>query len=90
MDVGERRRRNNILRILSQKKKHLFYESSLNKTVNVLFESENANGIIKGFSSEYIRVAMPYNESLVNRITPVEISGIDGEYCTGKREEKIN
>jgi threonylcarbamoyladenosine tRNA methylthiotransferase MtaB len=88
VEVSERKRRNNILRILSQKKKHLFYESSLGRTAEVLFEAETSDGLMKGFSSEYIRLALPVNESYVNSITPVEILSVEDEYCTGRILEK--
>jgi threonylcarbamoyladenosine tRNA methylthiotransferase MtaB len=80
--VNERRRRNNMLRILSEKKRYEFYQQMQGKKVSVLFESENAGGFMKGFSSNYIRVIHPYKENLVNKLTDVVITGIDGNCCT--------
>jgi len=41
-------------------------------------------GIIKGFSSNYVRVSNQFDESLINQITEVEISGVTEDNCTGK------
>src|SRR3972149_51551 len=50
VDVHERRKRNNILRILSDKKRNEFYNQMFGKELDVLFEHENHNGVMKGFS----------------------------------------
>ena len=62
VDVFERKKRNNMLRILSEKKRHQFYKEMIGKELKVLFEAENDDGIIKGFSSNYVRV--------INKFTP--------------------
>jgi threonylcarbamoyladenosine tRNA methylthiotransferase MtaB len=82
VDVIERKRRNNMLRMLSDKKKMLFYQSMAGTTEKVLFESHNHNGEMKGFTSNYIRVTAPFDESLVNKLTPVKITGVRGDCCT--------
>jgi threonylcarbamoyladenosine tRNA methylthiotransferase MtaB len=84
VDVHERRERNNILRILSDKKQNDFYNQMLGKELEVLFEHENRNGVMKGFSSNYIRVSQPFNPELVNNITTVKIRGINKGKCTGE------
>jgi threonylcarbamoyladenosine tRNA methylthiotransferase MtaB len=88
--VNERRRRNNMLRILSEKKRFEFYQQMINKKLSVLFETENANGYMKGFSSNYIRVIHPYEESRVNVLSKVLINGTDGNCCTGNFEGDKN
>jgi threonylcarbamoyladenosine tRNA methylthiotransferase MtaB len=80
--VSERRRRNNMLRILSEKKKLEFYQQMQGLELGVLFESENTNGFMKGFSSNYVRVIHPYDEKKVNKICNVVVSGTDGNCCT--------
>jgi len=82
VDVIERKRRNNMLRMLSDKKKMLFYLNMIGHTDKVLFESHNHNGEMKGFTSNYIRVTAPFDESLVNKLTPVKITGVRGDCCT--------
>jgi threonylcarbamoyladenosine tRNA methylthiotransferase MtaB len=83
VDVHERRERNNILRILSDKKRNEFYNQMIGKELDVLFEHENHNGVMKGFSSNYIRVSYPYVNDLVNIISPVKIKGLSNGNCTG-------
>lgn len=84
VDVFERKKRNQMLRILSEKKKHLFYESMKNKELDILFEGENKGGIISGFSSNYVRVFSKFDESLINEFARVKISEIKDNMCTGE------
>ncbi len=84
VDVFERKRRNNILRILSEKKKNAFYSEMTGKELSVLFEEAEDNGLMKGFSSNYVRVAHSYNSSLVNKFSNVSIIKVDGDKCFGK------
>ncbi|MEO0403396.1 MAG: tRNA (N(6)-L-threonylcarbamoyladenosine(37)-C(2))-methylthiotransferase MtaB, partial [Bacteroidota bacterium] len=66
MDV--RHQRSKQLRMLSLKKKRAFYESQLSKVKPVLFEHENHSGMMHGFTDNYVKVCIPFNESLVNQI----------------------
>jgi threonylcarbamoyladenosine tRNA methylthiotransferase MtaB len=72
MDV--RKQRNKMLRILSEKKRHEFYNQHIGTERSVLFESENDNGIMYGFTDNYIKVAVPYNEEIINTIQTVMLS----------------
>jgi threonylcarbamoyladenosine tRNA methylthiotransferase MtaB len=56
-----------MLRILSAKKLRAFYEKHLNQEFTVLFEHENKNGIMNGFTENYIKIVYPYDENLVNK-----------------------
>jgi threonylcarbamoyladenosine tRNA methylthiotransferase MtaB len=67
IDYAERKRRNKMLRILSAKKLRHFYEQNLNKEYTVLFEHENKNGIMNGFTENYIKIVYPFDEKLVNQ-----------------------
>lgn len=71
VDQGERKRRNKMLRILSAKKLRQFYEQHLNREFQVLFEHENRNGLMHGYTQNYIKISHPYDESLVNRTVSV-------------------
>jgi threonylcarbamoyladenosine tRNA methylthiotransferase MtaB len=84
VDVFERKRRNNMLRILSDKKKNLFYQSMIGKELEVLFESANDNGTVKGFSSNYVRISHNFDSSLVNEISKVKVESVSGGLCRGK------
>jgi len=83
--ISERKKRNKMLRILSAKKLRAFYESQLNKETEVLFEEENKNGFIYGYSKNYLRVKLPYTSELVNTSMPILTECLDEEgSLTGK------
>lgn len=85
VDISERRKRNNMLRILSEKKRNNFYRKMIDKELIVLFEGENHNGFMRGFSSNYIRVKIPYEEQLINQFTKVKITGVDENIATAEK-----
>jgi len=66
--VAERKKRNKMLRILSEKKKMEFYRTQLGKRLPVLWEHENKNGMMYGFTENYVRVAKPFDGASVNQI----------------------
>ena len=74
--VSERKKRNKMLRILSEKKKMAFYQTQLGKTLPVLWEHENKNGMMFGFTENYVRVQKPFDESSVNEIEMVKLNKI--------------
>jgi threonylcarbamoyladenosine tRNA methylthiotransferase MtaB len=72
-----RNKRSKVLRALSAKKRHQFYESQLGKEVSVLFENENKKGYIQGFSTNYVKVRAPWNPGWVNTTKKVRLTEID-------------
>ena len=72
-----RAKRSKMLRGLSVKKRRAFYESQLGTVQNVLFESENKEGYIHGFTRNYVKVKAPWNPELVNTIHDVHLKAID-------------
>ena len=74
-----RSKRSKMLRALSVKKRRAFYESQLDKTVEVLFEGENKKGYITGFSKNYVKVRAPWNPDWINTIRKVKLIKIDEE-----------
>ncbi len=72
-----RKKRSKMLRGLSVKKRRAFYESQLNTPQTVLFENENKEGYIHGFTENYVKVKTPWNPALVNTTHRVELSKID-------------
>jgi threonylcarbamoyladenosine tRNA methylthiotransferase MtaB len=72
-----RNKRSKVLRALSAKKRHQFYESQLGKEVSVLFENENKKGYIQGFSTNYVKVRAPWNPEWVNTTKKVCLTEID-------------
>jgi threonylcarbamoyladenosine tRNA methylthiotransferase MtaB len=75
--IETRFERNKILRIMSEKKKRAFYSEFLQKERKVLWESEKDEEMISGFTDNYIKVRIPWNDGLPNTITNVNISSID-------------
>ena len=71
-----RKDRSKMLRILSEKKKRSFYESQVGKTGVVLWESQNDDGYINGFTENYIKVKHPYDESLENQMMEIRYLSI--------------
>ena len=81
VEIRERKRRNNMLRILSAKKKYDFYSKMIGKDFRVLFESEN-NGVIKGFTENYIRVESKNNSEFINNFVDVKLKEVYQDICT--------
>lgn len=71
--MNVRRERSKILRSLSLKKKRAFYEKFVGETRKVLFESKDDDGFLTGFTENYIKVQVPYQENLENTIQLVEL-----------------
>jgi threonylcarbamoyladenosine tRNA methylthiotransferase MtaB len=72
-----RAKRSKMLRGLSVKKRRSFYESQLGNILTVLFESENKEGYIYGFTENYVKVKAPWNPELVNTLHEVTLTKID-------------
>jgi len=70
-------KRSKMLRGLSAKKRHAFYESQLQKTKTILFEAENKEGYIQGFTENYVKVRMPWDPALQNQTRSAVLSEID-------------
>ena len=72
-----RAKRSKMLRGLSAKKRNAFYESQLGKEKTVLFESDNKQGYIHGFTENYVKVKAPWDPTLVNTLHKVKLTKID-------------
>lgn len=66
--VNVRHERNKILRNLSYMKNQYFTEQHRGQTRKVLFEGNNRNMMMEGYTDNYIRVVTPYNPAFVNQI----------------------
>ena len=71
--VHIRNERNKILRTLSYQKAQYFRASQVGQTRKVLFEQENRNGMIEGYTDNYIRISTPFREEWVNQEIEWEI-----------------
>lgn len=77
--IPERKRRNKMLRILSEKKKMSFYQTQLGQTLPVLWEHENKDGKMYGFTENYVRVQKDFDPALVNQIEFLKLEKINEE-----------
>lgn len=74
-----RNKRSKMLRGLSVKKRRAFYESQLGAELKVLFESENKEGYIQGFTENYVRVKTPWNPGLINTLHDIRLKEISDD-----------
>ncbi len=74
-----RAKRSKMLRGLSVKKRRAYYESQIGSSRTVLFESENKEGYIHGFTENYVKVKAPWNPELVNTLQEVMLTKIDDD-----------
>ncbi len=77
--IPERKRRNKMLRILSEKKTRLFYESQLGTSRPILFEGENRGGYMFGYTDNYVRVKTFWNPEWANTIKTFSLSSINND-----------
>jgi threonylcarbamoyladenosine tRNA methylthiotransferase MtaB len=77
--IPERKKRNKMLRILSEKKKMAFYQTQLGKTLPVLWEHENKDGKMFGFTENYVRVQKDFDQACVNQIEFLKLDKIESD-----------
>ncbi|MCY1660617.1 tRNA (N(6)-L-threonylcarbamoyladenosine(37)-C(2))-methylthiotransferase MtaB [Chryseobacterium sp. SL1] len=77
--IPERKRRNKMLRILSEKKKMAFYQTQLGKTLPVLWEHENKDGKMFGFTENYVRVQKNFDQASANQIEFLKLEKIEAD-----------
>lgn len=76
-----RKQRNKMLRILSEKKRLAFYQSQLGSTHKVLWEADNKNGKIHGFTENYVKVETDFDEELINQTEFVDLAFLNNNGC---------
>lgn len=76
VSVEERRRRNEMLSILSEKKKRHFYEQFLGERRQVLVEKHRDENLLSGFTDNYIKIEFPFDGELLNKVVEVELKSI--------------
>jgi len=77
--INVRKKRSKMLRGLSVKKRRYFYESQLGKNKTVLFESENKDGFIYGFTENYVKVKTKFSDELINTLHSIKLRKIDDD-----------
>ena len=71
--------RSKQLRILSEKLQRKFYEKNLNCNFKVLFENHNKDGMMFGFTENYIKVKTKYNHEICQTIKNVSLCNIEND-----------
>jgi len=71
--------RSKQLRILSKKLQRKFYEKNLNSNFKVLFENHNKDGMMFGFTENYIKVKTKYNHEICQTIKNVSLCNIEND-----------
>jgi threonylcarbamoyladenosine tRNA methylthiotransferase MtaB len=71
-----KRERTNRLLELSETKKRFFYHEHFGETRPVLWESEEADGKMFGFTDNYIKVSAPFCAEWVNTIRPYVVEDL--------------
>ncbi len=84
--------RNKMLHILSDKKRRAFYESQLGEIGQVLFEDDQKNGYMHGFTKNYVKVRAKYDPVMVNELKNVKLLGLsaDGEVEVEEAETLVH
>ena len=75
--MNKRNDRSKMLHILSDKKKRFFYEQNVGRSAQVLFENDVEDGMMHGFTENYVRVAAKYDPLLVNELKSVSLTHIN-------------
>ena len=73
----KRSERSKMLHILSDKKRRYFYEQQIGKDFTVLFEEDIENGMMQGFTENYVRVTAKYDPLLINETKLVSLKSIN-------------
>ncbi len=83
---AEKKERSRILLESGRRKRYAYYRSWIGKTVRLLAEegAERENGLIRGYSDEYVPVYVPAAEVASNRLIRVRVSEFDGTRLFGK------
>ena len=83
--------RSKMLHILSDKKRRAFYESQIGSVGEVLFEDDQKNGYMHGFTKNYVKVKAKYDPVMVNEIKIVKLVTItpDGEVEVAETAEVL-
>ena len=84
MEPKVRFKRNEMLRVLGQKKKRAFYRSMVGKSEPVLFEGDVEGSMRFGFTTNYVRVGVPVDSVDENALVNVKIVGMENERCVGR------
>jgi threonylcarbamoyladenosine tRNA methylthiotransferase MtaB len=71
--ISTRNERNKMLRNLSYQKMQYFTNQHVGNTREVLFETHNKNGMMEGYTDNYIKITTPFKKEWENNIVPWKI-----------------
>jgi len=77
VSMKDRNERSKMLHILSDKKRRLFYEENIGREAVVLFENDVEDGVMHGFTENYVRVAAKYDPLLIKEMKRVRLTSIN-------------
>ena len=77
VEKQKRSGRSKMLRILSDKLQNAHYQKYIEATQTALFEKENKNGFLFGFTDNYIKVKIPFSESFVQQKLKIKLLSFD-------------
>ncbi|MBT1709613.1 tRNA (N(6)-L-threonylcarbamoyladenosine(37)-C(2))-methylthiotransferase MtaB [Fulvivirgaceae bacterium PWU5] len=86
---SQRADRSKMLHILSDKKRRKFYEQNIGREATVLFEHDIENGMMHGFTENYVRVVAKYDPVLVNELRRVNLCRISDESLLMEVEDTV-
>ena len=89
VDMGVRKQRNKMLRILSTKKKHSFYAQYQGTSRTVLLEHSKVDGILNGFTDNYIKVAIPMDKVSEGQMIDVNLEKIEGDIMVSSMMQPV-
>ena len=76
----EIKNRSIILHQLSDRKKKDFYRQNLGRTAQVLFESNNNDNQMFGFSENYCKVKTRFSPDLINKVRSVALDCLESDF----------
>ena len=89
VETKTRFKRNEILRVLGEKKKHAFASSFHGTIMPVLVEGAVREGMRSGFTPNYIKVQVPASSASENEIVMVRMQAAKDGDCTGIVDEVV-
>ncbi len=75
----EKHDRSERLSAISDRKLAAFYQNYIGSTVDVLLEHATNGNVMYGFTDNYIKVEVPKDNALANKIVKVRINGINAD-----------
>ncbi len=75
--LDERKKRSQLLHLLSDKKTKLFYRKYINTTATILLEGSEKDGFMTGYTANYIKAELPYDKTLINTLVKVQLNHLN-------------